>query len=71
MPHAQRSIDLSLVYHLTMLFTLISAEEKHDFSKNFPKSIKNYSIFSLKFGLAEFQPGLVFDLFLISDENPG
>ena len=39
----------------------------YDFSKIFPKSIKTYS----KLGLAEFQPGLVLNMFLISDENPG
>ena len=43
----------------------------NDFLKKFPKSIKTYSNFSLKLGLAEFQPGLVLNLFLISDENPG
>ena len=42
-----------------------------DFSKKFPKSIKTNSKFFLKLGLAEFQPGLVLNLFLISDENPG
>ena len=43
----------------------------YDFSKKFPKSIKTFSKFFLKLGLAEFQPGLVLNLFLISNKNPG
>ena len=33
--------------------------------------MKTYSKFFLKLGLAEFQSGLVLNLFLISDKNPG
>ena len=43
----------------------------YHFSKKFPKSIKTYQKFFLKLGLAEFQPGLVLNLVLISDKNPG
>ena len=42
-----------------------------DFLKFFLKSTKDHSDFFLKFGLAEIQPRLVLNLFLMSDENPG
>ena len=41
------------------------------FKRKFLKSIKTHLKFSLKLVLTEFQPGLVLNLFLISDENLG
>ena len=42
-----------------------------DFLKNLTKSIEIHSKFSYKLGLTKIQPGLVLNLFLISDKNPG
>ena len=41
------------------------------FSKKFSKLAKIHSKFSLKLGLAEIQPGLVLNSFLICHKNPG
>ena len=67
------------IYMQTVIFNMMinnyeeikKIDGKRRFFHDFLKSIKTYSKLSLKLGLAEFQSGLVLNLFFISDKNPG